>query len=195
MSTKDQIRLKSQELFAEMGYEATSLSKIAEKVGIKKASIYSHYENKEAIFLDVIRVMAEEYVSNIKNTFNEEEDDIEQQLKHAFFRYIENWSDEEDVTNQLYNRLILFPPAGLKDKLGIYIEESERIVNEIVTAVIVKGQELGDIHADFEASKITSSFFSLIVGIISESSYNKTYDLEEQAKCSWNIFWRGIAAD
>ncbi len=195
MNTKDQIRMRSQELFAEVGYKATSLSKIAERVGIKKASIYSHYENKEAIFFDVLNVMADEYVNFIKKSFKQESVDIEQQLKQAFLTYIDNWSDEEDVTNQLYNRIIMFPPAELKDKIKEYIEESEKIVDEMVTAVIIKGQKQGVIHEDFEASKITYSFFSLIVGIISEATYHSEFDIKEQAICSWDIFWRGIGVD
>ncbi|PDT54929.1 MULTISPECIES: TetR/AcrR family transcriptional regulator [Sinorhizobium] len=38
------------ELFAELGFHATTLDKIAQRAKISKLSIYKHFENKEALF-------------------------------------------------------------------------------------------------------------------------------------------------
>ena len=46
----------SEELFAEHGYEGTTLRLIAQKVGIKEPSIYAHFTNKEAVYAAVIDV-------------------------------------------------------------------------------------------------------------------------------------------
>lgn len=43
------------EHFVQHGYEGASLSAIAETVGIRKASIYTHFKSKEAIFLQLIQ--------------------------------------------------------------------------------------------------------------------------------------------
>lgn len=48
-STKQEILDAALELFSVQGYEATSISQLAEAVGIRKASLYSHFENKQAI--------------------------------------------------------------------------------------------------------------------------------------------------
>ena len=49
------------ELFSVQGYEATSISQLAEAVGIRKASLYSHFENKQAILDALIQTTMEEY--------------------------------------------------------------------------------------------------------------------------------------
>ena len=46
---KEQIILSALALAAEYGLGSVSMSQIAEKVGIRKASLYSHFESKEAI--------------------------------------------------------------------------------------------------------------------------------------------------
>lgn len=43
------------------GYEATSISQLAEAVGIRKASLYSHFENKQAILDALIQTTIGEY--------------------------------------------------------------------------------------------------------------------------------------
>ncbi|WP_405292817.1 TetR/AcrR family transcriptional regulator [Methanobrevibacter sp.] len=53
MNTKEKIFDVSLELFSKKGYDSVSLREIAEEVGIKKSSIYSHYPSKEAILMDI----------------------------------------------------------------------------------------------------------------------------------------------
>ncbi|HEY0817076.1 MAG TPA: helix-turn-helix domain-containing protein [Pseudonocardia sp.] len=47
--TREQIRDVALELFAERGYEKTSLREIAERLGVTKAAVYYHYRTKEEI--------------------------------------------------------------------------------------------------------------------------------------------------
>ena len=44
--TRDEILKVALDLFSVNGYEATSISQIADAVGIRKASLYSHYEKR-----------------------------------------------------------------------------------------------------------------------------------------------------
>ena len=53
MNTKEKIFDVSIDLFSKKGYDSVSLREIAEEVGIKKSSIYSHYPSKEAILMDI----------------------------------------------------------------------------------------------------------------------------------------------
>lgn len=53
MNTKEKIFDVSLDLFSKKGYDSVSLREIAEEVGIKKSSIYSHYPSKEAILMDI----------------------------------------------------------------------------------------------------------------------------------------------
>ena len=60
MNTKEKIFEVSLDLFSKKGYDSVSLREIAEEVGIKKSSIYSHYPSKEAILMDIF-----EYLTNL----------------------------------------------------------------------------------------------------------------------------------
>jgi AcrR family transcriptional regulator len=47
--TRERIREVAMELFAEQGYDKTSLREIAERLGVTKAALYYHFKSKEDI--------------------------------------------------------------------------------------------------------------------------------------------------
>ena len=55
--TKERILLASLELFARYGYDATSVSRIAEAVGLTKGALYRHFEDKAAILRAILARM------------------------------------------------------------------------------------------------------------------------------------------
>ena len=63
-NTKQEILEASLELFSVQGFEATSISQIAGAVGIRKASLYSHFESKQAILDALVQAVLEEYVAH-----------------------------------------------------------------------------------------------------------------------------------
>ena len=60
-NTKQEILEASLDLFSVQGFEATSISQIAGAVGIRKASLYSHFENKQAILDALVKDVLEQY--------------------------------------------------------------------------------------------------------------------------------------
>ncbi len=70
MTTKEKILDEALTLFAEKGYDGTSMDLIAERVGIKGPSLYKHYKGKEEILnalIDAAEERYEEYFGSEKN--------------------------------------------------------------------------------------------------------------------------------
>ncbi len=59
--TRERIQSVALELFAEQGYEKTSLREIAERLGVTKAALYYHFKSKE----DIIGSLVEDYFGQI----------------------------------------------------------------------------------------------------------------------------------
>ena len=60
-NTKQEILEASLDLFSVQGFEATSISQIAGAVGIRKASLYSHFESKQAILDALVKDVLDQY--------------------------------------------------------------------------------------------------------------------------------------
>jgi AcrR family transcriptional regulator len=59
--TRSRLRELALQLFAEQGYEKTSLREIAERLGVTKAALYYYFKSKE----DIVRSLVEDYVSQL----------------------------------------------------------------------------------------------------------------------------------
>src|SRR6266480_6812596 len=55
--TRERIQAIALELFAEQGYEKTSLREIAERLGVTKAALYYHFKSKE----DIVHSFTDDY--------------------------------------------------------------------------------------------------------------------------------------
>lgn len=62
--TKQLILDTALDLFSINGYEATSMSDIANSIGIKKASLYAHFKSKETILNSLVTYMINKYEQN-----------------------------------------------------------------------------------------------------------------------------------
>ena len=63
-NTREEIVEAALELFAVNGYEATSISQIADAVGIRKASLYSHFAGKQDILDTVVETVLKGYAGH-----------------------------------------------------------------------------------------------------------------------------------
>ena len=59
--TRSRLRELALQLFAEQGYEQTSLREIAERLGVTKAALYYYFKSKE----DIVRSLVEDYVADL----------------------------------------------------------------------------------------------------------------------------------
>lgn len=60
-NTKQEILEAALDLFSVQGFEATSISQIADAVGIRKASLYSHFKSKQAILDALVKDILQQY--------------------------------------------------------------------------------------------------------------------------------------
>lgn len=65
MQRRDEVIAAAEQLFSEKGYEATSVRDIAESLGIKAGSLYTHIETKEDLLWEILTAAADRFFDEV----------------------------------------------------------------------------------------------------------------------------------
>lgn len=178
-------------LFAENGYEKATMTEIAKAVGIKKPSIYAHYENKQEIFLSIIEELSSVYVAKFKEEIDKYRNlSVEEQL-YSVLESTRLFFQHEDL-GLFLKRMLLFPPNELEGLLLKRYEEFENQLLQIIRELFEKGIDVEEIqHRD--VNELVDAYIHLL-----DSCFIQLFDPDEELvkkrlKAAWSFFWRAIS--
>ncbi len=75
-------------LFAERGYEATTMKAIAERVGIGAPAIYNHVDSKQALLRAIVKGTIQRLIDDAHRAIDST-DDVQEQLRRAVRSHVE----------------------------------------------------------------------------------------------------------
>lgn len=197
--TKDKIKKVALSLFANNGYDSTSMEQIAAGVGIKKSSLYSFISSKEKLFWEIYENLEIKYRNRIDQFLAESETmPASERLYHLFKQYIccSSSSSTQIVEDRAFwNRVLFFPPTALKEKLLTRAFNNEMIYGEKYKELIKEGIQQGLIR-EASPEDILLSYYSLRQGLYSLMS-TFMVDVPEEQKLDhidkvWHDYWQGI---
>lgn len=151
--TKRKIFETSMKLFAEKGYDATSIEEITAEVGVAKGTLYYHFSSKEEIF----NFLIEEGMNLLKNSINIK---VEKQRSYLDkLRAIVLIQIKIIIKYENFMTIVLSEIWGNSQRsktCHTYVEEYLQIVRKIVSEGIEKGE-----IKPYDPEIITSEIFSL----------------------------------
>ncbi|MBP2079507.1 TetR/AcrR family transcriptional regulator [Oceanobacillus polygoni] len=187
----EKIKEAAMHYFATQGYEGTSLSQIAEKVGIKKQSIYSHFSGKDDLFLQVL-----------DNTLQQEIHDLNTKLKHlrtsslkeTLYQLIEDLMSRYEHSEHMkfWLRMSYYPPMHLYEKVNDAIYQHDAEERKLFLSLFKKAID-DNVLKNRKPEHVTIAFIALLNAITVELVYGGVERAREVVNPSWEIFWDGIA--
>lgn len=163
-------------LFAERGYQATTMDEIAERAGVSKGTLYLYFKNKEALFGAVFRwfgrMTGERMIAAVSGC-----DDEVEQLR----RIAAAWAGVA-VEYRDYVPLFLdfWAAASLNGMRSDYAEELEAIYREnrtMLVALIERGVRAGRIKADVDPQAVAYLLVGGMDGMYIQSWLSHTDDI------------------
>jgi AcrR family transcriptional regulator len=190
--TSEQIKKVSLKHFAKNGYEGASLAHIAEDVGIKKQSIYTHFKGKDELFLQLCRDASE---NEIRFVINFIEINQTQPIKDFLFDFLLQSIDryEKKDSNKFWIRTAFFPPSHLNEMVMKVVYEYLDKLEELLIPIIKKAMEEGEISSIIGEKRATAAFLGIFDGIVVEMLYGGPERLKKRLDASWVVYWRGIS--
>ena len=130
--------------FSRNGYASTALDQIAERAGVTKGTIYVYFENKEHLFISMVREVMKVTLDTVQDMFERHEGSTVDLLK-ALFNFIYQNIVEDRRRREVVRMLIAEAPRfpALADR---YHDEIHRPCMELLEQAIERGIERGEIR-------------------------------------------------
>ncbi|PGT85340.1 MULTISPECIES: TetR/AcrR family transcriptional regulator [Bacillaceae] len=183
-----EIKHSALQQFAMHGYDGTSLSLIANDVGIKKQSIYSHFTNKDELFLTILAEVIEDEKNYLLTYFSENEKlELRSKLYHFLTNSCQRYEREASMKFLLRNGYL--PPSHLHgqvmDSLYSYYDEVESIV--------INNLQSHQPELAFPLKEVAVSYIGLFDSLLIELLYGGFERFQRRLNACWNIYWKGIS--
>ncbi len=190
--TKEKLKAAALTLFAEHGYEGTSLAAIAKQVGIKTPSIYAHFQGKEDLFLAVFEEATWEEVQYVRDLLDTvKQSTVEEKLSQIFFETCRFYLHNREKTAFL-KRIMLFPPDFLKEPLHEKFIASEDALSNLLRQLFLDGMDAGVVRTE-KVESLLASYYCCIDGLVSQMFYYDEAEMAERCQSVWKNFWLGIS--
>ncbi|GIQ71515.1 TetR/AcrR family transcriptional regulator [Xylanibacillus composti] len=177
-------------LFAANGYEGTSLADIASQVGIKKQSIYTHFEGKDDLFLQVLEETFAVELDRERAYFQSNYDKpLKAFLWDALQSFIHRFDHDDRLKFWLRNAFL--PPSHLYEEVIAYLYRYLDQVDRLYLDRFQHASHQQELKQD--PAVATTAFSALVDAIGVEMIYGDEARTERKLHASWQVFWMGIS--
>ncbi|MCM2676830.1 TetR/AcrR family transcriptional regulator [Alkalicoccobacillus plakortidis] len=189
--TADEIKKAALYSFGRNGFDGASLAKIAEEVGIKKQSIYTHYKNKDELFLTVLEDSLKTDLNYLTNWAEKYKEQSLQDFLNSYLQLLGQRFENED-SFRFGLRISFFPPDHLYDAVMGMVLTFESRCEEIFIPKFEQAVNDGLIEIEDTRSAVLA-YLSILDAIFVELIYGKTERATLKMNALWKIYWRGLA--
>lgn len=191
MVSKEDIKKAAFILFAEKGYEDTTTQDIAEAVGLKKQSLYSHYKSKSEIYGDVLSDESAFFTGEITSAIERHKDQPAEIFMQEMSRIlIELYSSRERLLFWKRNLIRWGTNAGREffEKDGL--EMTDHLKNDIMEIYGLFSGKYPLLKDWYNFKAVMLSFMVIIHGYL-DWVMVAGHD-EKIWQAIWEKYWNGI---
>jgi AcrR family transcriptional regulator len=185
MQTREVIFRVALQLFAERGFNATTIEAITEAADVGKGTFFNYFENKESILLEY----REMQMGRVK-TFVSHNAESDEPLETLIFKLAMTMTEEHQKSPAMYQSLItsIFSNDAVQKRMADGLCRSRHMLAELIS----HRQRSGEIRNDIEAEEIALSFQRMIFGTTFIWSLAPDTALEANLKKMTEVFICGV---
>ena len=189
--TKAAILEEGMKLFARDGYAGASMSELARRVGVRKASLYAHYQGKKEIFRGVFTLVLERYSAHLGRILPAADPGapMQDRLSAVFSGYAGYFSDADAMS--FWYRVYMTPPAFMKGEiyrksLAVelrFLRRLTRLFRDAMASKECRKQNPGH---------VATAFYQLLMGFGMAAAFYPSMNTQRAIRESVSVFWRGV---
>lgn len=160
---KNEILSAAVRLFAQKGYERTTLDEIASAAEFGKGTIYNYFNSKEDIFLAIMEEITENYFNQLKVNYDSTTSlkELVRKMSLAIFNFYAKNTEEFVLMHRIRNLTISFNPVEKSEKLKANFDNIKDLYTKRISSAI-ESKEIKRISIDSLQLLMQSMFFGYL---------------------------------
>ena len=154
--------------FATYGFEGASISRIAKNAGTSVGVIYKYYADKDALFLECVRISLDA-LGSVIDSLPRHTDTVEDAVRYVIDALIKH-AKEHSLIIRMYNEIT---SIGVSKNVALLADEIEGVTARAYAGVLKSAQEKGLIRDDIDEKKLAFFFDNLLMSL--QFSYSCEY--------------------
>jgi AcrR family transcriptional regulator len=184
--TRERLYRAAVRLFASRGLAATTVEDITREAGVAKGTFFNYFRSKE----QVLGVLAEIHHANVRSAVeaaSTAKGSVKPALQELFRLNAAEFSEGAALTRALFSAVLLDGEMRKQMKHGMATGR------QMLQAVIVRGQENGELRTDRTAEELAVSFQQSLVGVAFVWCVQEDGSLTSRMTSAFESFWAGAA--
>jgi AcrR family transcriptional regulator len=188
---RERILDAARELFASRGFDAVTMSEVAERAGVVRATVFNHFGSKGALVEAITAGVLDVWTAMLERALADEKTSTPTLLR-ALFDHMGLGIEQFHGFYRGVFREIMKIQVGLDE--GGLAEQAGRRADERLARLIARGQQRGELARDFETADLVSAFSSLTNGTITRWLYEEAAgSLRERMRVAAELLLRPVA--
>ena len=185
--TRENIFRTALQLFAERGFNATTIEAITETADVGKGTFFNYFENKESLLFQYKEMQMDKVRAFVANSLNSEAS-----LTTLLFEHAIKMTEEERKSPALFQSFItaIFSNETMPNRMSAWLGHSREILGEL----IARRQQCGQIRSDIAPDAVAYAFQRMIFGTMFIWSMSPDTPIEETLEIMTDVFIHGIQA-
>lgn len=153
--------IAAQKLFAKDGFEKTTMQKIADEAKVGVATLFRYFPHKEALIIEVIKMIIEKQVPYFENIYATDKPGIEKvdDVLTTYIRFIFEENRNSIKLLESFELYIVFNKIELS--LLEQIKQAYGEIGNIISKIVKEGKEDGSILLSISDEQIVSTMLNM----------------------------------
>jgi len=183
-SRQNKIIQIAENILFEKGFSKTTVSDICKVANCSRTTLYSHFENKENLYLAVINHSFQRFLNYFENLSVEGENGLDKFLEYSkgFIQYSRKFPKNYSIIIDFYtllrsvnNKELHSDSARILSQCALFpdVQKNAEIPSYFLMNIIKEGQKDGSINKDIPANLLWLNVWAYLVGTSSVFNFSR----------------------
>jgi len=194
INSPERLLQSAMRLFVKKGYKGSSVAEITKDAGLTRGALYCHFETKEHLAREIIKLFEGKYLNNMIHYVEKEGKSALEKFKKMMRFNV--WFAGEHSDLCLFMTMISAEMCGSRNRLEPYLKSVYRRWSEFIAGILKEGKRTGEFKKEIDPQMMAWVIIGVHDGVLLQREMNReTIDLQAYTKQFRNLVISGIKSE